>query len=178
MSQKLSSHKIIYKTVIKYHYKQGKNQPHLPSVSIHGLNYDSPNWQFCLPSRTCRETHMSWKLQKWEGWGSLVIQEPLLVTLSLQIFYSDCLWSIFWYFLQLLRLLCCLFDIKLQYYGLYLDFRAFVATKKFQYRIYGDIHLSHHLWKHINVCAPFQLLLWCWYYSKAEFYWIDYVRRC
>ena len=142
MSQKLSSHKIIYKTVIKYHYKQGTNQPHLPSVSIHGLNYDSPNWQFCLPSRTCRETHMSWKLQKWEGWGSLVIQEPLLVTLSLQIFYSDCLWSIFWYFLQLLRLLCCLFDIKLQYYGLYLDFRAFVATKKFQYRIYGDIHIS------------------------------------
>ena len=85
----------------------------------------------------------------------VVIQEPLLVTLSLQIFYSDCLWSIFWYFLQLLRLLCCLFDIKLQYYGLYLDFRAFVATKKFQYRIYGDIHLSHHLWKHINVVRPF-----------------------
>ena len=58
------------------------------------------------------------------------------------ILLSDCLWPIFWYFLQLLWLLCCVFDIKLQYYGLYLDFRAFLQQRKFQYGIYGDIDIS------------------------------------
>ena len=35
-----------------------------------------------------------------------------------------------------------MFDIKLQYYGLYLDFKAFLQQRNFQYRIYGDIHIS------------------------------------